>query len=191
MTKSGKRDEIVRATMEIIAEFGFHDAPIAAIAARANVGAGTIYRYFANKDVLINEIYGEIEQRLMAHLREGYLPERPVRERFLHLGGRVLSYFMRNPAEFHYFEQFHISPYGAVFRREKFLGKAEFHDIFVAVFKDGTTQQVMKNLPLVMLFSLLFGPLLAVARDHILGFVVLDDRLMEAAVTTCWDAVRQ
>jgi AcrR family transcriptional regulator len=191
MAKSGKRDEIVRATMELIAEFGFHDAPVAAITARANVGAGTIYRYFANKDVLINEIYLEIEERLMAHVLDGYLPERPVRERFLHLGVGVLSYFIGNPTEFHYFEQFHISPYGGAFRRERLLGRAEYHDVFVALFRDGTAQQVVKNLPLMMLVSMLFGPLFTVARDHILGFVPLDAPLIETVVATCWDAIRQ
>jgi len=190
MARSEKRGEILRAAMQLIAEYGFHDAPIAKIAARANVGAGTIYRYFANKDVLINEIYREIEVRLMAHVLEGYLPERPVRERFLHLGSGVLSYFILNPSEFHYFEQFHISPYGAAFRRERLLGKTEYHDVFAALFADCLAQQVVKKLPLMMLLSLMFGPLLAVARDHILGFVVLDSLLIEAAVTTCWDAVR-
>ncbi|KAB0671211.1 TetR/AcrR family transcriptional regulator [Oryzomonas sagensis] len=191
MAKSEKRDEIVRATMELIAEFGFHDAPIAVIAARANVGAGTIYRYFANKDVLINEIYLEIEERLMAHILEGYRSERPVRERFLHLGVGVLSYFIRNPAEFHYFEQFHISPYGGAFRRERLLERTEYRDVFMVLFQDGTAQQVVKNLPLMMLFSLLFGPLFTVAREHLLGFVPLDDQLIETVVTTCWDAIRQ
>jgi hypothetical protein len=33
-------------------------------------------------------------------------------------------------------------------------------------------------LPLVILFALAFGPLLAVARDHILGFISLDDALI-------------
>ncbi|QEM67113.1 TetR/AcrR family transcriptional regulator [Geobacter sp. FeAm09] len=191
MAQSEKRGEIVRATMELVAECGFHDAPIAAIAARANVGAGTIYRYFANKDILINEIYLEIEERLMAHVLAGYRPERPIRERFLHLGGGVLSYFIHHPVEFHYFEQFHISPYGGAFRRERLLERPEHHDVFVALFREGAEQQVVKKLPLMMLVSLLFGPLFTVARDHILGFVPLDDHLVETVIATCWDAIRQ
>lgn len=37
------------------------------------------------------------------------------------------------------------------------------------------TQQVTKNLPLVVLFALTFGPLLAVTRNHILGSIELDE----------------
>ncbi|HXC93667.1 MAG TPA: helix-turn-helix domain-containing protein, partial [Geobacteraceae bacterium] len=61
MSKNDKRDEIICAALEMIAENGFHGAPMAMIAEQAGVGAGTIYRYFENKDVLINELFREIE----------------------------------------------------------------------------------------------------------------------------------
>ena len=57
MAKTDKREDILRAALELIAEHGFHGAPMAMIAERAGVGAGTIYRYFENKDVLIAELY--------------------------------------------------------------------------------------------------------------------------------------
>ncbi|HQM90514.1 MAG TPA: helix-turn-helix domain-containing protein, partial [Syntrophales bacterium] len=53
MKNSDKRDEILRAALELIAEHGFHGAPMAMVAERAGVGAGTIYRYFEGKDALI------------------------------------------------------------------------------------------------------------------------------------------
>ncbi len=46
MAKPDKRDEIVQAALELIAEHGFHGAPMAMIAERAGVGAGTIYLLF-------------------------------------------------------------------------------------------------------------------------------------------------
>lgn len=70
MSKSDKRDEIVRAALELIAEHGFHGAPMASIADRAGVGAGTIYRYFENKDVLITELYRELEERIYPVITE-------------------------------------------------------------------------------------------------------------------------
>lgn len=45
-----KRDEIIRAAKELIAEHGFHGAPMARVAEEAGVAAGTIYRYFESKD---------------------------------------------------------------------------------------------------------------------------------------------
>jgi AcrR family transcriptional regulator len=190
MVKPGKRDEIVRAALELIAEHGFHDAPMAVIANRAGVAAGTIYRYFENKDVLINELYREVEAKLYAVLLEGYETEKPFRERFLHLGTALLRYFIENPLDFKYLEQFHNSPYGVAFRRDKILGEKAGCDVFRELFEDGVSRQIVKDLPLVILFALAFGPLVAVARDHILRFVTLDDLLIDRTIEACWDGIR-
>ncbi|HLE18853.1 MAG TPA: helix-turn-helix domain-containing protein, partial [Syntrophales bacterium] len=86
MKDSDKRGEIIQAALELIAEHGFHGAPMAMIADKAGVGAGTIYRYFENKDVLITELYRKLEEKIMAALQEGYSVGKPLRETFLHLG---------------------------------------------------------------------------------------------------------
>jgi hypothetical protein len=46
-------------------------------------------------------------------------------------------------------------------------------------------------MPLVILFALFFGPVLSVARDHILGFVELDEALIHQTIEACWDAVKR
>lgn len=191
MSKLDKRDEIARAALELIAEHGFHGAPMAMIAERAGVGAGTIYRYFENKDVLINELYRDLEERIYPTILNGYTPEKPIRERFIHLGAALLRYFIENPLDFRYLEQFHNSPYGVEHRRDKILGEKVECDLFRELFKEGVAQQVVKDFPLVILFALSFGPLLAVARDHILGFIVLEDMLIAQTVEACWDAIQR
>ena len=55
----------------------------------------------------------------------------------------------------------------------------------------GVDEQVMKNLPLVVLSALAFGPLLTVARKHILGFILLDESLIARTVEACWDGIRR
>jgi AcrR family transcriptional regulator len=191
MTKTDKRDEIVRAALELIAANGFHGAPMAMIAERANVAAGTIYRYFENKDVLITELYRELEGKIKELILEGYSTERPIRERFLHLNRGLFRYFIAFPLHFRYVEQFHNSPYGVACRRDKILGESDKQDVFKELFEDGLAQQVMKDLPIIILFSLAFGPLLAVIRDHILGFIDLNDTLIERTIEACWDGVKR
>lgn len=191
MTKLDKREEILRAALELIAEYGFHGAPMAMIAERAGVGAGTIYRYFENKDVLINEMYYELEERLTACVLEGYEIQHPLRERFLHLGSAVLRYCITNPLDFRYLEQFHNSPYGVVHRRDKLLGHSVRKDPYRDLFEEAISRRKVKNLPLAVLFALAFGPLITVARDHILGFVNLDDRMIAEIVSACWDSLKR
>lgn len=191
MSKADKRDEIVRAALELIAEHGFHAAPMAMIAERAGVGAGTIYRYFENKDVLILELYRELEEKMYPVLVQGYDVEHTIRGRFIHLGTALLHYFIACPLDFRYLEQFHNSPYGADFRREKLLGKREKGDLFCSLLQEGAEQQVIKDLPMTILAALAFGPLINVARDHILGFIVLDDELVDRTVEACWDGLKR
>ncbi len=192
MSKPDKRDEVVRAALELIAELGFHGAPMAMIAERAGVGAGTIYRYFENKDVLINEIYGEIEARMQRYIMDGYATDAPFWGRFRHLGTALLRYFIEQPVDFRYLEQFHNSPYGVAVRRDKLLGNREGGcNVFKELFELGLAQQVLKDFPLVILFDLVVGPIVTVARDHILGFTTLDDVLIARTVEACWDGIRR
>jgi AcrR family transcriptional regulator len=189
MSKLEKRDEIARAALGLIAENGFHGAPMAMIAEKAGVGAGTIYRYFENKDILINELYRDLEERIYPIILCGYEQKQTIRNRFLHMNSAMLRYFIENPLDFRFLEQFHNSPFGVAHRRDKILGKKKECDIFLELFREGIAQKIVKDLPLVILFALSFGPILTVTRDHILGFIKLDDVLIDQTVAACWDAI--
>jgi AcrR family transcriptional regulator len=190
MAKPDKRDDIIRAAMELIAEQGFHGAPMSMIAEKAGVGTGTIYRSFESRDVLIKELYREKYERFMAFLLEKYQHDRPVRECFFHIGSGIIEYFIRNPLEFRYFEQFHNSPYGVEYRRNRIIESADKQDIFIELYERGAAQQVIKDLPHVIFFNLAFAPITWTLRDHVLGFVALDDSLSRKIVGACWDSVK-
>lgn len=177
--------------MKLIAENGFHGAPMSMIADHAGVGAGTIYHYFENKDVLIAELYNDIEKKIYSFVTEGYSYEKPIRERFLHLLKALLGYFIENPFDFRYIEQFRNSPYGIACRRDKFLGKKEDSDVFVELVREGISQQVMKDIPLAILFDIAFGPVIFAMRDHIFNFVKLDEILISQIVEACWDGIKR
>ncbi len=197
MLREDKRILILHATLELVAEKGFHDAPCSLIAQRAGVAAGTIYRYFENKDVLINELYLSVESSMAERLLQGYLPDASIRDRFMHLGVGVLHYFISRPSEFKFVEQFHNSPYGTAFRRDRILGVPQENDsnrkceIFRELFTEALEIEVVKQIPLIILFDLAFGPIISVARNHVLGFITLDDELIKQIVSACWDGLKR
>jgi len=190
MSKPDKRDEIIRAAIVLIAEHGFHAAPMTLVAERAGVAAGTIYRYFESKDDLIRETHAGLEQQILAALTEGYPAGESVRERFLHIGRKLIAYFLASPMEFRFMEQFFNSPYGAAHRREKLFGKQEKSIIF-KLFEEALDRRIIKELPLPVLCALTFGPLVDVCRDHILEFIMLDETLIEQTVAAYWDGVKR
>src|SRR3989304_912854 len=53
----GTRDRLVRAALELFTTQGYHVSTTPEIAAKAGVAEGTIYRHFASKEQLPNEVY--------------------------------------------------------------------------------------------------------------------------------------
>ncbi len=181
----------MQAALELIAERGFHGAPMAEIAAKAGVAAGTIYRYFETKEALITELHRELEDKIVAVLQGGFPAGGPIRERFLYLIRGLIRYLIDHPLHFRYMEQYFNSPYGVSLHRDRLLGKSGNHDILMDIFELGIKQKVLKELPKAVLFSLAFGPLITLIRDHILGFIVLGDALIEKITEACWDAIKR
>jgi AcrR family transcriptional regulator len=51
------RQRLVRSALELFTTRGYHDTTTAQIAKKAGVAEGTIYRHFASKQHLVNELY--------------------------------------------------------------------------------------------------------------------------------------
>lgn len=188
--KPCKRQLIIRSALELIAANGFHNAPIDTLASHAKVSVGSIYRYFRNKDELIFELHHDLQEPMHKVILQDYEADKPVKERFIHLGTALLKYFVNNPLDFCFAEQFLNSPYGIAYRRFNLQEGQHGCDYFRQLFDDGVAQQAVKALPHVVLYSLSFAPLLALARDHVNGFIEVDEQLTRQTVAACWDSVR-
>ncbi|MFH0784304.1 MAG: TetR/AcrR family transcriptional regulator [Pseudomonadota bacterium] len=189
-----KNTAILKAAMELIADNGFHGAPISMIANRAGVGAGTIYRYFDNKDVLIRDVYDEIETRLNQALDGDYPSDQPIKKRLDHYFIGLVHFFFGHPVEFKFLGQFYDSPYGVEMRRDKIFnqtGNEHSRETLKSLFEQGVASGVIKDLPMVFLFAFFIGSIISLTRDHILGFIELDDWLLQRAADTCWDAIKK
>jgi AcrR family transcriptional regulator len=64
------RRRISSAARELIAEGGYAAAPVAAVADRAEVAVGTVYRYFPSKSDLFAEVFREASQREVDAMRD-------------------------------------------------------------------------------------------------------------------------
>ncbi len=190
MTQSDKRDRIFKAALELIAEHGFHGTPMAMIAEKAGVAAGTIYRYFESKEQLIVELFSELRQRIHVTLTESYIKDTPLGERYCSLCTSLLEYLIVYPLHFRFMEQYLNSPFGVSWRRDKILGKTREQDVFMDLFMEGIERRVLKSLPLYVLAVLTFSPLVSLARDHNLGLVTLDKAIIKQSIDACWDGIK-
>ena len=53
----GKRAQIMQVALELFIEQGFHGTTVQMIASKANMAAGSLYRYFQGKEELIRQLY--------------------------------------------------------------------------------------------------------------------------------------
>jgi len=191
MKRTAKRDDIIKASLDLIAEHGFHGAPIALIAEKAGVGAGTIYRYFDSKDVLIAELYRELEEEIVSTLQEGCQEEKSVRDRYIFMCRKLLEYLITHPLNFRFMEQYFNSPYGISLRRDKIIGKNDERNAFERMFEEGISRQVLKDLPVYVLAALTFSPIVSLVRDHTLGLISLDGDVIAKSIDACWDGIKR
>ncbi|GHV94981.1 TetR family transcriptional regulator [Spirochaetia bacterium] len=109
--RSSKRDDLLNAALKLIARQGFHAAPMSQIAVEANIGVGTIYRYFKNKDELINGLYLEIRKRMAEAIGKGQDEAAPVKAQFVKSLQNLIRYLIENPTEIQFTEQYEHSPF--------------------------------------------------------------------------------
>ncbi|MGH2495396.1 MAG: TetR/AcrR family transcriptional regulator [Ktedonobacteraceae bacterium] len=68
------RSDLLAAARKVFAEHGYHEASIADITSEADVGVGTFYLHFRDKDAIFNtlieEQYMHIRQRVISEIRQ-------------------------------------------------------------------------------------------------------------------------
>ena len=80
--KAETRERILAAALELLAEGGYASAGVQAVAARANVATGSVYRHFASKDELFTEVFRRAATRELAAVEAAAADDgRPTRER--------------------------------------------------------------------------------------------------------------
>jgi len=183
-----KRAAIFEATLDVISERGLHDAPMSLIAERADVGAGTIYRHFANKDDLIVRLYREIKREMAEVILGDYDETAPIRERFRALWINTLRYCLDHPKRTAYVEQFANSP---MCRAEIEGALAEHFAPALCFFQYAVEQGVAKPMPFEMASAYTVGMAIVLAKMHLSGALALSDELIELAVDASWDAIKR
>ncbi len=91
------RDRLVRAALELFTTLGYHGSTTPQIAKRAGIAEGTIYRHFASKEHLFNEIYRAGVRTLATAVAESD-PSLGCRERLLAVASEWHALAIREPA---------------------------------------------------------------------------------------------
>jgi AcrR family transcriptional regulator len=185
---SDKREAILAATLRLVSERGFHDAPMSLIAKEAGVSAGIIYHYFANKEDLIHALFIQAKRDFGAAVGAGYDATLPLREQFWRMMSNAARYYLRHPDEAAFMQQYVSSPF---YRTQM---EDEYREYFLPTFEiieRAQREQVIKPLPYEVLYAFTMEIASSLAQKQANGILTITDDLLDQIIGACWDALKR
>lgn len=182
-----KRQQILSAAEKLIAEVGFQGLSMQKLAKEAGVAAGTIYRYFDDKDHLIDDVRVLVTQRVADAVQEGVDDSDPIKQRYRTMWLNIWNLAGTNLAAIKNRVQYDSLPItNSLNFRE--LERKMFAQVEL-LFNEGKEQGLFKPLDNEVLSGLSLAASVSLARKHSLGFYQLDEAALEAAIEASWDAI--
>lgn len=185
-SKEKKREALLAAALELFAEQGLNRASTAQIAKRAGVASGTLFFHFNSKKDLIYAVFEQVRTRIEAALVLDVETSMPVGEQMIRLLSNLLHYFLDNPDEFRFMEQFHFSSFNTL-NRELHSDKSYLHGLMLRA----QEEKIIKDAPSLCLEALAFGPIVTLAKEHANCGTPIDKRTLETTISACWDALKR
>ena len=183
-----KKQAALEATLELIAEQGFHGTPMSQIAQKANIGVGTIYRYFSGKEELINELYIFIKKRMTDTILRNYHKDKSVPENFTQVLQEIIIYMSAHPTELSFHEQYSNSPLITQATKEQGV---QIMEPIEELFQRARTENLMKELPDDILFTMVAGAAFSLAKLYISAGMPIQEDVLAAETDAIWDMIKK
>ena len=178
-----KRDHLFRVTLHLILENGLQATSMSRISREAGIPVGSIYRLFSGKEALVNALYRACRDLLFAPLaapQEELEPEEAFRRMFR----RYVHTALEHREAFLFVEQYHLSPVIA----EKGRIEEDFRLGAKRLTELGREGRLQPLDPLI-LDAIVLGTLNHLLCLHFAGYLMLDQGVLEAALSACWRAI--
>lgn len=182
-----KIEAIYDATLKLVLETGFNGLKMADVAKAANIATGTLYIYFENKEVLINELYYHLKRNKTLKLLEVFDQRDPFPVAFKKLWMNYLMISLEEPERMRFIEQFtHTSYLTKKTKQQSDLLLKPLEDFLQAGIKKG----LVKKLPVQLLLSQLMGPIIETVKLQYDQALKLTPKLREELFEMAWKSIK-
>ena len=182
-----KKIRILESTERLLARHGFEHLSMQLVAKEADVAIGTIYRYFTDKNDLLNQLRLHVLTQCAEKLLLGIDVNYPNKAQFSQLWKNAWTFSYRRDDDAINREQFDSLPriddekYNHI-EREIFISLETF-------FTKGVEQKIFKPLQSNVLSSIGIEPAFCLARKQLKGTIKLDENGINQVIDACWDAI--
>ncbi|MCL1148382.1 TetR/AcrR family transcriptional regulator [Shewanella sp. 10N.261.52.F9] len=181
-----KHDRILRAAEKIIAAGGIQGLSMQQVAKEAEVAAGTIYRYFKDKDELVLELRKDV----LAHVAASVLADHDVgtlEQRFKRIWMKMHDFGkQRSPTNLSYEQYAHLPESNT---EEIRAIEMKLFEPLHRLFEQGLEQKLIQPLHPRALYAISMEPAMAMARAMRRGLVEYDQKEITLACDLCWRAI--
>ena len=182
-----KKERIFDAAHEVLGEQGFHGLSIAVVAKKANVAAGTIYRYFGDKDDLIRQLYQHTILICHSQIMEGVQIEEVSYRQYRRLWLNITAIFANDPNALKCKLQYESSPLGAELEQDPAI--MAIWAPLTSFFERGRQQGLFIDLPVRALQVLSLDCVANLALQRQLHPFVLTQEQLETVIQASWNAI--
>jgi len=182
-----KRNSLVKATIELVNNSGFHATPMSKIAKMANVSPATIYLYFENKQDLVNQTYIEVKSQYTNYAFETYHKDMSVEVGFELIWKRIADFKLKECENAMFLAQCDNTPMiDEVSRQEGIKHLQPLLDLWARGKKEGIIKPVSDYL----LYAYSINPLSFLMISQKRGSFQFDKTHIEEAYQAAWSSIK-
>lgn len=180
-----KRDDILTATLDLISEEGLQSTTFAKIFKRANVGSGTVYNYFKNKEELVGELYAKTIDLFSNILLQDYDRSESVFACFKRLLQNTARFAHEYQREQWFLDNYSHSPFiSDEIRNREIPAVTEC----ILLIQRGMEEGLIRKVNPMMCVQMINGMLNAAIQGALLKKYPMEDKDLEQVVEICWRA---
>jgi AcrR family transcriptional regulator len=182
-----KRSSILDAALRLFTERGFHGTAVPDIARAAGVGTGTIYRYFPDKEGLVNALYQHWRQRLNAAVLAPMPAGLSPRAQFDLYWQRLVGFARQEPIAARFLELHHHADY----LDEASKSISRIYPMAMRTFvRTGIGAGILRTAPPEALIALMQGAMLGLLKqDEVVPGGLITEHLIDETGACLWRAI--
>nr|PMH60510.1 TetR family transcriptional regulator [Enterovibrio norvegicus] len=184
---SDKKTQILEATERLLAKHGFDRLSMQMVAKEAGVAAGTIYRYFSDKNDLLSQLRNHVIGKCAENILHGFTNDMSMKQQFVTLWRNAWQITIDRDDNAINREQFDSLPYQN--GTEQKMAEREVFAPIHQFFETGIANGIFKPLSTDVLSGIGLEPAICLARKQVRGVINLDASALDDAINACWDAI--
>lgn len=179
-----KKLAILDAALTLFSERGFHGVAVPEVASKAGVGAGTIYRYFENKEDLVNHVFRYAKNKLASALLEKFPFEASYREQFHAFWIRLTGFSHEHPITFRFLELQDHAPY---LDTESKAAEGRVLLPILQFCSRAKSEGIARDMPEDTLMAIIWGAFVGIKKAEDSGYIRSSEETLAATEEACWD----